>query len=47
MLDTLGAVQQHEAGAVGQCEAMWAGDVPRMEGDEEEPSKDHSNLLPH
>ena len=39
MLDTLGAVRQHEAGAVGQREAMWAGDVPHMEGDEEVPSK--------
>ena len=46
MLDTLGAVRQHEAGAVGQHEVMWAGDVPRMEGDEEVPSKVHSNLLP-
>ena len=46
MLDTLGAVRQHEAGAVGQREAMWAGDVPHMEGDEEVPSKVRSNLLP-
>ena len=46
MLDTLGAVRQHEAGAVSRREAMWVGDVPGMEGDQEEPLKVRSNVLP-